>query len=245
MSRWRASGLHFLISLFILVTALALIRLLWYPDFYFAAIGADGLLAILFAVDVTLGPLITLIIFRVGKKGLGFDLTFIAACQLAALLYGMHTVFLARPVFAVFSGNRFEVVQAVDLDLNGVQDPEFQTMSWTGPRWASLKVPQDEEVVTAVISDVLAGGKDFQQYARFLAPYEEARNLAITKLRPLQRLRRKGVPARERVENFLSDHGVGEEEVGYLPLTARAEHMAVIVTRANGDILGVVRVNPW
>src|SRR5256885_1540003 len=114
MSRWRASGLHFLISLLILVTALALIRLVWYPDFFFAAIGADGLLAILFTVDVTLGPLITLVIFKSGKRGLKFDLAFIAVCQLAALLYGMHTVFLARPAFAVFYDDRFEVVQAVD-----------------------------------------------------------------------------------------------------------------------------------
>jgi hypothetical protein len=50
MSRWKASGIHF------------------------EAAGGDRLIFILAAVDVTLGPLITLIIFKAGKKGLKFDL---------------------------------------------------------------------------------------------------------------------------------------------------------------------------
>jgi len=242
MSRWRASGLHFLISLTILAGALALMRLLWYPDFFFAAVGAGGLAALLFSVDVTLGPLITLIIFKSGKKGLKFDLAFIAVCQFAALLYGMYTVFIARPVFAVFSVDRFEVVQAVEVDLSGAQDAEFPAVPLTGPRWAAMKVPQDAPVQTVI--EAVMGGKNLSQYARFLVSYDRAKDLAVTRAKPLKGLHRKGAEANERVEQFLSAHGVGEDEVVYMPLMARAENMVVIIARTSGDILGVVRVTP-
>jgi hypothetical protein len=247
MSRWRAAGLHFLISVIILAGALALMRLLWYQDFYFAAIGADGLIAILFGVDVTLGPLLTLIIFKSGKKGLKFDLACIGVCQLVALLYGMHTVFLARPAFAVFSVDRFNVVQAVEMDFSGAERSDFQAVPWTGPRWAAVKITQDDEAFRKALADVVFHGRDFSQHARYLVPYEEIKSKAVAMAKPIARLRRKGkgVQASERVQDFLSARGLTEEQVGYLPLKARAEDMAVIVGRPSGDILGVVRVNPW
>lgn len=245
MSRWSAAGVHFLISLAILTMALLLMRLFWYPDFYFAAIGADGLLAILFAVDVTLGPLITLIIFKSGKKGLKFDLAFIAVCQLTALFYGMYTVFLARPAFAVFDADRFQVVQAIDVDLSGARHPEFQAVSLTGPRWVAVKSQKGDEEFSKAVLNAVAGGKDLWGQARFFVPFEEVKDDAIAKVKPLQRLRRTGAEANKRLDDFLSAHGVREEDVGYLPLMARAENMAVIVARKNGDILGVVRVQPW
>lgn len=40
-----------------------------------------------------MGPLITLIIFKPGKKGLKLDLATIAVLQVAALAYGTHVVF--------------------------------------------------------------------------------------------------------------------------------------------------------
>jgi hypothetical protein len=244
MSRWRAAGFHFLISLAILAGALALMRLLWYPDFYFAAIGASGLLIILFSVDVTLGPLITLIIFKSGKKGLKFDLCFIAACQLAALFYGVYTMALARPVFTVFNDDRFEVVQAVDIDLSDARYPEFQALPWTGPRWAAVKADgSDDEFVKALLAAVL-NGERLSERARFFVPYDEIKSRVPAAVRPLNRLRRKGKQV-QLVDEFLSAHGITEEQVGYLPITAREEHMAIMIARASGDILGVVRINPW
>ena len=93
----------------------------WYPRPLFEAAGGDRLIFILMAVDVTLGPLITLIIFKAGKRGLKFDLAVIASLQLAALVYGMHTVYLARPVYLVFTKDRFDLVSAADLDDRDLQ----------------------------------------------------------------------------------------------------------------------------
>jgi len=62
-------------------------------------------------VDVILGPLITLTVFNRSKprSELVRDLTVVGLIQLAALGYGLWTVFVARPVHLVFEYDRFRV----------------------------------------------------------------------------------------------------------------------------------------
>src|SRR5258708_32700411 len=109
MTRWRASGLHLFLSIAIAAAVLALMLSLWYPGPLFEAAGGNDLLFILVGVDVVIGPLITLVIFRSGKRGLKFDLAVIGVLQIGALVYGMHVVYLARPAFIAFAKDQFTV----------------------------------------------------------------------------------------------------------------------------------------
>ena len=113
MTRWRASGLHLLFSIAIAAAVLALMLSLWYPGPLFEAAGGNDLLFILAGVNVVIGPLITLIIFRSGKWGLKFDLAVIGILQIGALIYGMRAVYLARPLFIVFVVDQFQVASAL------------------------------------------------------------------------------------------------------------------------------------
>jgi hypothetical protein len=115
-SRWQASGIHLLISAAIGAAALFVLLRIWYPPPFFTAEGGSELLFILIAVDVVLGPLITLIIFKSGKPGLRFDLAMIGAIQACALAYGLHVMFVARPVYVVLVLDQFETVRANDLE---------------------------------------------------------------------------------------------------------------------------------
>src|SRR3982750_4022373 len=99
MSRWKAAGIHLLISCGIGLIVGALLFGVWYPPPYFHAAGADVLVLLLVSVDLTLGRLLTLVVFKSGKRGLKFDLALIAIIQTAALIYGMSIVLVSRPVF--------------------------------------------------------------------------------------------------------------------------------------------------
>src|SRR5262245_30915782 len=98
MSRWKAAGIHLLLSAAIAAAVVIFMLTVWYYWPLFEAAGGSRLILILVGVDVTLGPLITLIVFKSGKKSLKFDLTVIALFQVAALIYGIYTFYLARPV---------------------------------------------------------------------------------------------------------------------------------------------------
>jgi cytochrome c oxidase assembly factor CtaG len=79
MNRYKASAIHFAISALVATLVFAAMSTFWYPGVFFDAAGGKDLFLLIAGVDVTLGPLITLIVFVPGKRGLRFDLTFVVA----------------------------------------------------------------------------------------------------------------------------------------------------------------------
>src|SRR5262245_18835764 len=107
MNRWKASLTHLGISLGVAAVVYTAVRFFWYPGPLFEIAGGLQLLVLVISVDVTIGPLVTLIIFKPGKWGLKFDLCFIATMQVAAMAYGVYSIAESRPVFVAFVKDRF------------------------------------------------------------------------------------------------------------------------------------------
>src|SRR3954467_13186844 len=80
--RVRASAVHFTLSVIIATAVFCIIYFVWFPGVLFDGAGGSALLRLIFFVDVTLGPLLTFIVFVPRKKSLVFDLSVIAALQL-------------------------------------------------------------------------------------------------------------------------------------------------------------------
>jgi hypothetical protein len=231
VTRWRASGLHFLISIAVAAAVLALMLSLWYPGPLFRASGGNDLLFILVGVDVVVGPLITLIIFRSGKRGLKFDLAAIGTLQIAALIYGLHAVYVARPAFIVFVGNQFQTVSAVDLDpeeLAKARYPEFRQVPLGGPLLAFADLPTDpKEVRHYAILGLM--GHDLQKFPRFFAPYAQRSAEVLAGALPLERMRKVEPQAAKVVDAWLAQSGTKEADVRYVPLRARRAWLAALI----------------
>jgi hypothetical protein len=125
--RIKAFLMHLGFSVFIGLCTLSLVFLVWYPAPLHTALNVTHIFLLLLLVDVILGPCLTLLVFKVGKKTLVFDLSVILLFQLA-LGYGVWTVFSARPAWLVFNVDRFDVVQAVEIDTRKLNEaaPEFR-----------------------------------------------------------------------------------------------------------------------
>ena len=124
LNRWQAAGSHLALSAIIGATVLAAMIFVWYPPPYFEAAGGNDLVLLMLGVDVALGPLLTLAVFN-PRKGMGklrFDLAVIAFFQLAALAYGVHVMFIARPSYLVFAVDRFDLVMANTLPDAGARE---------------------------------------------------------------------------------------------------------------------------
>src|ERR671911_2468131 len=146
MTRWRAAGIHLLISACVAAAVLTAMLTFWYPPPLFEAMGGVGLALILVGVDVVMGPALTLVVFRSGKPGLKFDLAAIALFQLAALLYGCYVVSLARPAFIVFVKDQFQVATVAELDpqyLAEARYPQYRSPPWSGPELVYGNWPKD------------------------------------------------------------------------------------------------------
>lgn len=173
--RLRASGIHLGISLCIAALAAILVFGLWYPYPYREISGGRALFFLVAGVDVIMGPLITLIIFNSAKprRELLTDFTVVGLLQVAALSYGLWTVFVARPVHLVFEYSRMSVVHAIDVDsdLLAKAPVSLQKLPITGPTKISLRPFRDSaeefDATMAAIGGVpLAARSDlWQPYA--------------------------------------------------------------------------------
>lgn len=116
MTRWRAFCVHLFISLLVIGSIAFGLFSLWYPPELLGFAKADRLFLIIAMVDVVVGPLLTLIVFKPGKPSLKFDLGVIALLQAVFLVAGLWTVWTSRPVFLVGAGKYFEIVFANQID---------------------------------------------------------------------------------------------------------------------------------
>jgi len=247
LNRWKASAIHLGISAAIGISVVALMLALWYPQHYFAAMGGDTLIMLLFGVDVVIGPLITLIVFDPKKKNVRFDLAVIALLQLAALLYGCSIMFKARPVYNVFVVDRFEVIaaNAIDDESREKAKPAFQSLSLTGPKLAGALEPTDPKRQADIVMSAAGGGNDLSNLPDLFVPYDDVKARAGQAAKPLSELVNHQPQDAPVVKSFVAASGRAEDTVGYLPMRGRNRDMAVVVDRKTGDIVGIVPVNPW
>jgi hypothetical protein len=245
MNRFKASGLHFALSVLIVTMVFAAVYFLWYPGAFFEGGGGKDLLLIVALVDVTLGPLITLIIFKPGKKGLKFDLAVIGILQAGALAYGVHAVFESRPVWMIFIKDRFELVRANQIPEGELEKarPAYKSLSFTGPKVAGAKLPTDpDEKFNLMISGF--GGLDVQSYPRYYVPYEEVRADVLKVAQPIDKLRKLNSNRAAQLEGALRSAGQPAAELRFVPMRAGKQDLTVLVD-ARGDVRHVATLKPW
>lgn len=248
LTRWQAAGIHLLGSLGLAVIAGLLIFGLWYPHPYTAAAGADRLIMLLIGIDLALGPLCTLVVWRVGKKGLWFDLVVITSVQVTALVYGLIVIAESRPAFIVVTRDVTYLTMASTLaeaDLAKASRPEYQGVSWTGPLLVGAPPPDDPEERNQLVEFGFMG-RDINVLPRYFHPWQEAGPMLITQSPPLSRLLER-LEARPAVEAFLARTGRSPEGLHFQALRGRdpEKDMTIVFDARAVTVLGVIAVDPW
>lgn len=170
-SRFLAALIHLVLSTVIVGSVVLFVLLVWYPGLYFKLAGAEAPMLLLVGVDMVLGPLMTLIVYKQGKASLKFDLTVIALIQAAALIYGVWALSSQRPEFLVFDRGSYEVISAADLKNKEVPDEINLERPMRGPKmvWAA---PSDDP--TLMLSVIIEGAEDIYLQPAQYRPIERA-----------------------------------------------------------------------
>lgn len=145
INRWSAFAFHLAASLAVFVL-LASIALFWFfPGGLFQAAGGWEGLKIIVAVDLVLGPCLTLIVFNLRKprSELVRDLSLIALVQVLALGAGVWLVANARPLAVVQVFDTFHVLTREDYRQLGVAEVELEQLSGWTPKYFYVEVPEN------------------------------------------------------------------------------------------------------
>lgn len=240
--RFKAFLLHLAGSAGVALLTLLLVFLLWYPAPLHDAQGVTDVFWLLLLIDVILGPLLTLLVYKAGKRTLVFDMAVIMALQLAALSYGLWTMAEGRPAWIVFNADRFDVVRALDVDTGKQQEAssEYQVSSLLGPRWVAAVLPEDVQQSKVLIFKSMMGGSSTAQLPSLYRPLAEMADVLRDKAAPLQALYSHN--ADEAVRNMLASW---PEADAWLPLVAQVKPMVVLVNRERAEVVAVVDLKPW
>lgn len=246
MTRWKASAIHFVISFIVLACVFALALWRWYPPALFGMSKAGTLLTLLAGVDIVIGPLLTLLVYRQGKKGLKFDLIFIAVLQLAALAFGLYTVWQSRPAYIVGTSDRFRLVFANEIDPpSAAKAPaEYRHAPWFGPKVVSAPLPADPKARLDAMVAAMNGLEiqyDPSKYAAYPAGNREPAKNALPASEALA-----AMPPAERAawEQAFARHREARD-LALLPLQSTRGTASVLLDRGDGRILDYVALDPW
>lgn len=238
-SALRASLFHFLASVFVAVLTAVLVFGVWYPWPLSEMVSGRELFWLVVGVDVVCGPLLTLVLWNPTKprRELLLDLTIVAAVQMAALAYGMHTVAIARPVHLVFEVDRLRVVTASEIDPADLpQAPEnLRRLPWTGPTLISVRAARDSDEFLKSVDLSIAG-----QEPALRPGWWQAYALGIPQLlqraRPLSALVQARPEQKALLDEAVRKAGVPEFDLLWLPLTsARAMEWVVLLDKVTGQ----------
>jgi len=146
--RLRAFLVHLGSSATVLSLILGVLYFGWYqwPGWYVT--GVTSVMAILIGVDVTLGPLVTLLIANPGKprRELARDIGVVVTVQLIALVYGTTALWSGRPLYYVFWVNGMKVLSASEIHSKEAavarqKNPQLAPYWYSTPRWVWAPLP--------------------------------------------------------------------------------------------------------
>ncbi len=244
MNRLRAFLIHLTILAALLGATSAVIYFIWYPEPYFEVLGAWYLVRIFLVVNIVVGPLLTLIIFKPGKWGLRFDLYAIALVQAAALIYGASVIYQQRPYFMVYAVDRFELVPLKDIDRTKIQYDELNDKPSKGvvPVYATL--PEDPQALSDFTVGVLYEGEsDLERRPEFWHPYVEHESEATENATNIQELLAENEEIAALARQVIERHKPRHAELGVVPLIGRTSSFSVVLDMQSGEQLEIVDID--
>jgi len=244
VSRRKAIIFHLggAVSLMTLLTVA--IYAVWFPEPFGQGLGLWRQMLMLWLLPLGAGPLLTIVLFKPGKAGLKFDIGFIAAAQVVALSLSIWMLYQARPVFAVFAVDRFEIVQPGGVVFDGAEDSYFKSLPFAGPVYVVAELPTDPKENTELLFSAMDGAGDVHNFAKYYRPYVAPHiNNVIDRAKPIRLLLERDVSTRKKVVDHLGIEA-DIDHLMYVPMMMRESVMSAVIDPSNGRVVGVLPVTP-
>jgi len=233
---------HLLLSFLVALLVVGVVFSIWYPSPLATAVGVTHIFLMLLVIDVILGPLLGLLVYKEGKKTLKFDLSVIILIQIAALCYGVFSIEQGRPAWLVYNVDRFELVRKNELVDTNIQQaqPQFQKTSWFKPQYVATEFAKDtQQRNDEMFAEIFSGISIAQRPERYVE-LTQAKNQIQQRALPLIELEQYN--SKTEVEKTLAKYPNAD---AWLPLKANAEDMVVLVNKESASIIKIVDLRPW
>lgn len=246
MKRSRAALIHLWPSSLLLAIIAGLILFVWYP-YPFLQFKDTGKFSLLLVIcGVLIGPVLTRLFYKQGKRGLLFDLIVIVLIQIAAVTWGTRALYLNRPYFMVFTVDRFEILSVRDVNTAYISDERFLDKPFSSPVLLYASMPKDEQTFQKLIKEVMFEGKpDLQYRPEFWSLYADRQRLALKVSQPLEKLRSERPEIQNQIDRLVSNNGGNIEQLKFVPALLQNGQFAAILDANTGEYIDSIVTDPW
>ena len=232
---------HLTISMLIALVVVGVIFFIWYPFPLATAVGVTHIFLMLLAIDVVIGPILGVLVYKEGKKSLKFDLTVIILIQLSALCYGVYSIAQGRPVWLAYNVDRIELIRNNEIiqDYLDQAQTQFQHPSWLKPQYVGVEFAKDaNQRGDDLFAEALGGISIAQKPERYVdfAQAKKQMQQRAQKIELLQQYNNK-----TKVEKILAKY---PQATAFLPMKANAVDMTVLID-IKGQVVKIVDLRPW
>lgn len=213
-----------------------MIYFVWYPIPLAKALGVNHLVMMLIIIDVVIGPLLGLLVYKEGKKSLKFDLTIIILLQITVFGYGFYTIAKGRPSWIVYDSFTFHIIKNSDIEQEFISKakPEFRRSPFLKPQYVAL----DSKIKNSVLS--AQKNKLPLDYPMHYVSLENAKLRLQHGALPLSLLNKYN--DEHKIEVVIKKYPQAD---AWIALSAPVEDMVVLINKERSEIVKIVDLRPW
>jgi len=218
--------------------------MVWYPQPFFTTEGLMPIVQILIAVDVILGPSLTLIVFKPGKPGLKRDLSIILAIQIMGFAYGANTIYTERPYFALFSdSDYFDVIPASAVTGMSNLPPGLASSAGFGPLFVYVTPPTDIKILRVILKEMVAGKPEIKSRPEYYQPLKGHIHKSFRLSKDLDTLQKVSANSAE-IEQFKNQHKGNIDDFAFFKIVGKATSRLLVINRVTENVVDYININP-
>jgi len=239
MSRFSAFAIHLGISFLIFLVLAYLVVFEWYPGIFFENDGGWRGMRIIIAVDLVLGPMLTLVVFKAGKPGLRTDLTLIGLLQAVCLCAGTWVVYSEKPLAVVYTDGRFTVMTADDYQADAnMTVPDLRHFPGEDPKWVTVALPADENQQLDIRAETYRAGQTLASLTDRYVPFTTTPEFFAAAEDPAVITGQ--LEWKQRLDNWLSKHGGSYQDYAFFTFATRYVYGYLIYDRSSSERVGLI-----
>ena len=243
--KYMIASTNFVISQVISALFLLFAYFAWFPHSLTELSSFSKSAWLLVFINLILGPLLILFFYNKNKKNLKFDLLALAAIQTSALLFGMYSIYQKHPVYAVFTVDRFTLINAKYAEPEKARHNELQVSFLSKSKMAFAKMPIDIHLKNEIImGHMFRGEPDLDGRAEYYEPYANHIDSVINMSLNLKGMLKKPLDISE-LASFLNEHGGTVDSYAYIPLQTNKEEVIWVLNKLTAEPIGILNIDPW
>lgn len=246
MTKFKAFSIHLGISFAIFLFILYFILFHWYPQPFFTTDGGWQGIRIIAGIDLVLGPLLTLVVFKAGKASLKFDLSVIALIQTVALISGTWVVQKESPVAVIYADDKFRPVPGYQFEEAGADISQLGNFGESRPVLVYTDLPTEHDALQQARRKSFSSNRPLYLQGELYKPFNHGfiQQLCTQNIDMEFHLENKTDKDKNIYHNFINAHPEARSKFMFLPLHSRYANFIVVFDPQTIKFIDALKIKP-